>query len=65
MLLRVLVDVGDNVPKLAVRRDGNAPEGMLKQAARSVIRFVDGFGVGVEEVGEFLGCVILWNRDRP
>ena len=58
MLLRVLVDVGNHVPELAVSGDGYASKGVLEQASSSAISFVDGFGVGIEEIGEFLRQVI-------
>lgn len=59
MLLRVLVDIGDDVPELTVRCDGHTPEGMLKQTTCPIISVVNGFGIGVEEVGELLTQVII------
>jgi hypothetical protein len=63
MLLRILVNIGDYVPKLTIIGDGHSSERMLKQTSSAVIGNVDALGIGVEEVGETLACVI--NGDRP
>ena len=53
------MDVGDHIPELTVGGNGHAPKGMLEQASRSSIGSVDGFGVGIEEIGELLARVIF------
>ena len=54
MLLRVVMNVGNHIPELAVSRDGHASKWVLEQASCSSIGIVDGFGIGIEEIGEFL-----------
>jgi hypothetical protein len=58
MLPRVLVNISDYPPKLAVARDRYAPERVLEQASRALVGVVDPFGIGVEEIRE-LGAYIF------
>ena len=60
MFLRVLVDVGDNVPELTLIRNQDTTERVLEEAAAPAAGGVDGLGVGVEEIGELLA-----NISRP
>jgi hypothetical protein len=62
MLLRILVNVGDHVPKLTVIGDGHSSERIFKQASSAVIGNVDALGVSIEEVGKPLTCVITGER---
>lgn len=57
MFLRVEMNVMDEVGEIRVGSDGNASKTPLKEAACTVVGFVDRFGVGVEKVGELLGGV--------
>lgn len=59
MFLRILVNVGNHVPKLTVIRDGHAPERMFKQASSAGIGNIDTLCVGVEEVGKTLAWIIF------
>lgn len=54
MLLRVAMDVENQVQKVMIRRDLYSPEPLFKHAARAAIGFVDGFGIGVEKIGKVL-----------
>ncbi len=53
VFLRILVDIGDHIPELAVAGDRHAAEGVLEQAPMPAIGGIDGLGVGVEEIREF------------
>ena len=55
MFLRVLMNVGNDAPKLAVARHRYAPKGMLKQTACPTVGLIDGFGICVEEIRKFSG----------
>jgi len=54
VLLRVPVDVDDKAGIVGLGGHLDAAKGMLKQAAGAPVGFVDGLGVGVEKVGEYL-----------
>jgi hypothetical protein len=58
MLLGILVNVRDHIPKLSIRGDWHTSKGVLEQAAGSPVRFVDRLGIGVEEVGELITDVM-------
>jgi hypothetical protein len=58
VLLRVLVDVRDQMDKVGVRIHEDAPEWVLKEAACAPIGLVDCFGVGVEQVSELLAGIL-------
>ena len=54
MFLWVVVDIENQIDKIGIAHYGNSTEALFKQASCSSIPFVDGFGVGVEEVGKGL-----------
>ena len=58
VLLRVLVDVRDQMDKVRVRIYEDAPEWVLKETACASISLVDRFGVGVEQVSELLAGLL-------
>ncbi len=64
MLLRILMNIGNHIPKLTVISNQHSPKRMFKQTARARIGFVDTLCIRVEEIGKTPACVI--NRDyRP
>ena len=66
MLLRVLVDVDDEIAEIGVGCDRDAAKRPLEQPAGAVIALVEGPGIGVEQVGKVpagrLVVVDLWRR---
>jgi hypothetical protein len=58
MLLWVLMDIGDYVPELSIGSNRHATKGILEQAAGPAVGFVDGLGVGIEEIGEAVADVM-------
>ena len=58
MLLRVLVNVSNHIPKLLISRDRKTSKGVLEQAACPSVGFVDGLCVGVEEIGELITNIL-------
>ena len=54
VFLWILMDVGDQMDKVGVGGDRYPAKGTLEQGTSAVIGFVDGFGIGVEQVGKVL-----------
>ena len=52
VLLWVEVDIENELKKIAVRRDLDSPKSLFEQTASAAIGFVNGFGVGVEQIGK-------------
>src|SRR5690625_2310953 len=52
VVLRIAVDVADDVFQLLGRGDGYASEGLLEEAARPIVGNIDGLGIAGEKVGE-------------
>ncbi len=49
VLLRIAVDIGDQVHEVDIRLHLDAPERLQKQVAAAVICLVDRLGVGIKE----------------
>ena len=57
VLLRVEMDVGNQLRKVGIRRHGDSMKRMLEQTPRPVVFLVNGLGVSVEQIRERLaGC---------
>ena len=54
MLLRVLVNVGDQLNQVSVGGNVNAAKRALKQGPGALIGLIEGAGVSVEQIGEGL-----------
>ena len=64
MFLRVTVNVGDQSGEVPIVVDQSALEGAFKQAARSLVRLVEGLGIGDEEVVELAADMQDWSNLR-
>ena len=54
MALGIVVDVGDQVYEMGIAVHFHSAEGVAKEASASLVRFVERFCVGVEQVTELL-----------
>ena len=58
MLLRVVMDVDHEPDKVSIGGDLYAAKGSLEERAATVVGFVEGFGVGIEQVGKALAGLL-------
>jgi hypothetical protein len=63
VFLRIVVDVENQGHEIRIVCYRDATKPFLEQTTCPSISFVDGFGVGVEQVGKVLGRVIFLLRD--
>jgi hypothetical protein len=65
MFLRVLMDVGHQLNEVSIRRNFNAPEGVLEETSSASVGFVNCLGVGVEKIAELLAGVFTDPKGFP
>ena len=54
MFLGVLVNIGDQNPKMCVIFNPYATKRALKQRTSALVHLVEGTGIGIEQVGKYL-----------
>ena len=61
MMLRIPMNIDHEPVEIRLRRNWDAPKWMLEEAACTMIRLVDRFGVGIKQISELLAGV--WGNE--